>query len=506
MSITQLAKYLYRHYQLRSFVAAPSPNEIYFLSSHDIYRLNTSTCTREVVTKLPFEPKCLTAVNNWICCGGERGKFAAIRLGSREGRFDFGNEADDRLPLHLDPVQRVDMSLLSDRFNHYSRPLARLRTIGGDIVNCITIWFPQPHPEKGSYKKPVALLANNDRTVSIVDLEELDILQTLEQDDCINLARISPDGQLLIAIGDDPYMHIYKREEKNDGSDSHSTAPYTWVKKTEVQLPSQHKDDQSAMKGSFTASFSRRYLAVGTQYGTICVFELQTLMESESPPPFCTFTTTRPNTSDGAVRCLQFNPIEPIDLLAITEDDGRIIVADVRCLHFRQVIKIDSNADNVEHVTVRDRTSSSLIDPLLRHFLSEGEPETGNEYRSDNLRYRNVADEYGLSPEEMEVLEALQSQTRRREQIANGDRERETSPTWNDVVHNRSNLRSAEPRTTRNSLPGSLREFTNSRINDSLRTCKCPACCFNFIFSSLQIFWSAIRSGNKEKMLIVAEH
>ncbi|ELR04467.1 hypothetical protein VC83_01983 [Pseudogymnoascus destructans] len=465
------------HWQLRSFVHSPSLGKIHYLGVRDIYEIDTSKQTRRIVDTLSFKPKCLVSSNGWICCGGEKGRFTALHLDSNEGGVGPPSEADARLPLDLDPFRRLHLSLQ----NRDSRPGAgadanrnrsQMRIIGDEILNCITLWFPRSDVAEGAYTKPVAVVASNDLSAYIVDLKTLEIIESVEQVDPVNLGRISPDGSVLIVVGDDPYMHVYKRSLESGSRKDEDD--YSWSKCHAVQLPGQRIGDEGDMRGSFAGDFSDRYLAVGTQHGMVVVYETAHLIRPEKPRPIVTFPTTRPNTKHGAVRSLQFSPSSPYDLLAVTEDGGRVIVADVRSLNTRQVIDVGESVEGFELVTLTESTGDNAIDPRLQADLdARGDDSTDFFDSFLDSGQRRAAPQlinhgtHQLTRDETAVLEALQIERRRRE--------RETNPTasnnpWNSVADElRARTRTGERRSPNINLPGPLRDLLSSRNTDSLR-------------------------------------
>jgi hypothetical protein len=184
-------------------------------------------------------------------------------------------------------------------------------------------------------------------------------------------------------------------------------------------------------RGSFAACFSStgRYLAVGTQYGTISIFDAAALGVPGVDPLLLAFNTTRPNAEFGAVRDMAFAP-GPVDLLAWTEDRGRVGVADIRTgFDSRQILYLDRD-DDFEHLSVTDR---STIDPrLLEQRGDRGESllssfanalDTSLESRQNRhsdgqgpLARYNIP----LTAEETAVLEAIQDYRRRQDQYNAG--------------------------------------------------------------------------------------
>jgi hypothetical protein len=355
--------------------------------------------------------------------------------------------------------------------------------IGLEIVNCVTLWFPKPYMKDHTYEKPVAVLSNNDHSVAIVDLEGFEVLDTLKLDDCVNRAVMSPDGRLLVAVGDDPYMHVYHRKQQggiHKSSFSPKSSKFEWAKCQRVQLQGQHLSDKSDMRGSFATAFSPsgRYLAVGTQYGIISVFETSCLTTPDEDPLIVSFTSSRPNQRAGAVRALEFSP-EPYDLLAWTENNGRAGVADIRrCFMSRQILVMDPHAEGVDQVSVTDRSDDPVIDPRLRQFRTDSDGNTSdslNAHERRQLRHLEREIHSSLNPDELAVLMTIQSDRRQREaarQAITGGTENGTSLTdpSDDI---RSNFWRENVGTRRNpasTLPSSLREFISGRASDSLRS------------------------------------
>ncbi|RCI09509.1 hypothetical protein L249_4086 [Ophiocordyceps polyrhachis-furcata BCC 54312] len=463
-----------QHWQLRSLISAQKRHLVYFPGgngSNHVQRLDTLTHECETIKLLTFAPRCLAVRDGWLCCGSETGEFVAIRLDDDavESASRLELNADLRRHFGLDGLHDESlMSLLATRQSNKSL-IAKGVKLAKDRVNCVTIWSPPTlfSAAPDAYAEPVAVLANNDRTVIIVSLrdfergEKTDPLEVVTYPDFVNRAIISPDGRLLIAILDDPYLYVHERTPQNpDSSSSSSSSSSTsstdagvalqWELRQKFLLKSQRKDDRSDSRGSFAACFSSSgaylavgtqhgtvsifdttllaladgeplittftsspYLAVGTQHGTVSIFDTTLLALADGEPLITTFTSSRPESGPGAVRDMAFCP-GPFDILAWTEDRGHIGFADMRSnFVMRQIIDINAEAD-FEHIDILDRNT---IDPRL--LSSNGEWRSG---RSASSRRRNGEGldtlNQPLTADETLVLEAIRSDRRRRERLS----------------------------------------------------------------------------------------
>lgn len=501
-----------RHWQLRSLISAEGSNIVYYPSGAgnlQVQRLDTDTRETETINILPFLPRCLVAKNGWICSGGETGEFTAIDLNEDGFAPDIATDdaaLEQALESNPDASQLLEQSgdlVNTLRVRQSIRTLAHARKnlvgkskqFGKERVNCITLWFPPStlQPFEGAYDEPVAVLANNDKSVAIVSLRTQELLIEIEYPDCVNRAVCSPDGRLLIAISDDPYLYIYEQACINghtkDALGSAAFKPiYRWTQRNKIHLISQRKEDRSDNRGSFAACFSSsgRYLAVGTQYGAISIFDTTTITDPEVISLVTSFTTSRPGNTLGAVRAMEFAP-GPVDLLAWTEDRGRVGVADMRdgCIS-RQVLHLDKE-DDYDHISLSDRASIDprLLDSRRSSDLSRPTP-TSNADLADMSRHLVSSTDaeverlnQPLTPDETRVLEALQVYSRRREERAAlrasatqrllGDRERDRSS--NPDTRHTATTADAAARTERsaivsaavNDVLGSIRDIRDQR-------------------------------------------
>ncbi|KAJ4164568.1 hypothetical protein LMH87_006237 [Akanthomyces muscarius] len=423
-----------QHWQLRSLISAEKRHLIYFPGgngSNHVQRLNTSTQECETIKLLTFAPRCLVAENGWLCCGSESGDFVAIRLDegtdSSNPNTPLNLDPDARLPLNMESREESLLSLITQARRSNKSLIAKSVKLANDRVNCITMWFPGAlaPPVVGAYTEPVAILANNDCTVTVISLRDFDQsdktapLDIVTYPDFVNRATISPDGRIMVAILDDPYLYVHVRTETS--RESGRLPEYTWELRRRLMLKSQKKGDRADSRGSFAACFSNSgsYLAVGTQHGVISIYDGELLLNVDAQPLITTLESSRPRSGPGAIRDMAFCP-GPFDILAWTEDRGHIGIADVRANFIvRQIVDINADAD-FEHVNIFDRNT---IDPRLLDGQSSSRRDGGQLARGGLSTTRREGGgridtlNQPLTPSETLVLEAIQGDRRRRDRI-----------------------------------------------------------------------------------------
>lgn len=302
-----------------------------------------------------------------------------------------------------------------------------------DRVNCITLWFPPVDMPAwpGAHPEPVAVLANNDKTVALVNLDDfddndkIDPFHTLTYPDFVNRAVISPDGRLLVAVLDDPYLYVHERVQTPTPSEGGSLfgPQHKWEYRDRYLLKSQKRNDETQSRGSFALCFSNSgaFLAVGTQYGTISIFDATAFTDPSRDPLLVSFQSSRPEALPGAVRDMAFCP-GPYDLLAWTEDRGRVGIADVRTgFVYRQILDLTDRV-GVEEVSVSDENAIDprLLNPRLDRDDTSPSGLPGFLAPSDRRRGGMGRPRYDtpLTATETRILDALQDGRRRREQRA----------------------------------------------------------------------------------------
>lgn len=337
------------HWQLRHYIANPEPHLLYFASDHNILCLNTETHKATHVAALPFSVRCFAAGHGFICAGGgdpsgpEAGEFAIVKLNP-----SWAAEVDAMLPLNLGSNSTPHKELTPD-----------VKSIGKDIVNSVTI-HKLKDPDPLVEDDIVAVVTSNDRMVRILSLTQGNIeTHRLEMPFAVNHATISPNGEFLVAVGDYQQAYFYERtfsrsdRPRSLGGYASSCDLMGWDLLNIIML---HVLKPTIVSGYFTTAWSpsSRLCAVASECGYITVIEMERLknLENGEDAIVTVFPGTRPEAQagPGAIRTLMFSPA-PWDLLAWAEDQGRVVVADLRdCCRSQQILKLDQEDGNVKKV------------------------------------------------------------------------------------------------------------------------------------------------------------
>ncbi|KAI9877814.1 MAG: hypothetical protein M1830_002748 [Pleopsidium flavum] len=379
-----------KHWQLRNYISSTDPGFIYYASNKDIYCLHTSTRKRELIAVLPWAPICLAAAFGWIVVGGlEKGRCAFVKLRDNgvEGPSPSSSrrhaDVDALLPLDLDPESRFQAhhflagSRPDSDFIGVRKAEVQIQELGSDIVNSVTI-----HRLRGDGKEFqdefIAVMTNNDHTVRIFSLTQSRGLDTLHFPSPMNHATISPDGSLLVAVGDEPHAYFHKRV--TTGSIQVQNGPV--LLRNEWQLIASPLLQVTGPEDGgmcFTTAFSPsgHICAVASQHGIITIFDTSSIMGEEEDDDavieiFRSSRASLPHSASqiGAPRSMCFSPA-PWDLLAWAEDHGRVCVADARhAFRSRQTIELDVDDPEIDRAEITD-LADELIHPELRALTTE---------------------------------------------------------------------------------------------------------------------------------------
>jgi hypothetical protein len=378
--------------------------------------------------------------------GPDDGNFAAIKVTGFPPTHP--SEVDAALP--LDFQHRLPLPPMLGAASRI-----RLEKIGEDIVNSITI---HKFPAVGdAQEEVVAVLTNNDRTVRIYSLTQDLEVAVLDLPFAMNHATISPDGQMLVAVGDSSTAFFYERIKTKRPSSIKTPEGRAQMLPPEWQLLEQvslHHLSDAFADGYFSTAWSPygRLCAVGSECGYISIFDVELLRRVEYAEDALVelIPSTRPDTeasaasvrtmpgverpTPGAIRTMHFSP-SPWDLLIWSEGQGRVCVADLRAgLRVKQVLNLDPKAEGIERLEIADfdltvspgmhelRREADFIRSYRRALDSEGTAAAVDAathyFEADSERSRLLDtdnDPHGLTAHERQVLETLRS-TRQREE------------------------------------------------------------------------------------------
>lgn len=439
------------HYQLRHLISSPEPDILFYASGPRIYCFNTVTQTRTHITTLPWDARCMSSGFGFVAVGGpEGGNFAAIKL---KGFPPAECDVDSALPLNFQ--HRLPCPPVINATH------VQLDKIGDDIVNSITIHKFPAEGDDGQ-DEVVAVLTNNDRTVRMYSLTQDLEVTVLDLPFAMNHATISPDGSLLVAVGDISTAYFFERVRKDKPSSMKTPEGRIQVFPPEWQLLEQvslYRPSDLLADGYFSTAWSPngRLCAVGSECGYISVFDVELLkiVEHGEDAVVQLISSTRPDTeasapsvrtmpgierpTPGAIRTMQFAP-NPWDLLIWSEDQGRVCVADLRAgMKVKQVLDLNPKEEGLEKLEIADfdltispemhelRREADFIRSYRRALDSDGTAaavSAATEYfGADSERQRlnrlgvveSDNDPHGLTAHERQVLEALRS-TRQRDE------------------------------------------------------------------------------------------
>ncbi|KAL8997580.1 MAG: hypothetical protein Q9169_003198 [Polycauliona sp. 2 TL-2023] len=379
-----------RHPQLKNFISTADHDIIYYACENEVYALHLSTRKRELIIQLPWKVQCLDARHGWICVGGpDKGRCAFIcisRQEPRSGRESFSAheaEVDALLPLDLDPDSRTLTQSYFRRLRasspaSRSKPEVQIHELAASTPNSITnsvAIHRLPTDQKSQSNEVVCVITINDSTVRIFSLSHSRLLSTLQFSCFMNHASISPDGRLLVAVGDEPKAFFYRRIPAST-SPGEPDARLTWQEIAEPRL-----NPASLGDACFTTAFSPsgHICAVAQQSGVVTIFDTSLVREDmeDDDAVLQVLKSSRPSIPHdhiGAIRSMCFSP-SPWDLLAWCEERGRVCIADLRnACRSRQTVDLDLDSPKLNRTTVTDledgqTTSEQRQLQIERRFL-----------------------------------------------------------------------------------------------------------------------------------------
>ena len=180
----------------------------------------------------------------------------------------------------------------------------------------------------------------------------------------MNHASISPDGKLLLAVGDEGRAFFCRRIRlpgaTTAGENSYARHEWHEIAEPELSLTDQEGD------ACFTTAFSPsgHICAVASQSGVVTLFDTALIHDDMDPEDAVidvlkSSRASIPRNFVGAVRSMSFSPA-PWDLLAWAEDQGRVCVVDLRNgFYSKQVIELETDSPDLNRADVEDHDTTS---------------------------------------------------------------------------------------------------------------------------------------------------
>ena len=180
----------------------------------------------------------------------------------------------------------------------------------------------------------------------------------------MNHASISPDGRLLLAVGDEGRAFFCRRIRLRGATTAgeNSYARYEWHQIAEPELSLTDHDSDACFTTAFSPS--GHLCAVASQSGVITLFDTALIYDDMEPDDAVvdvlkSSRASIPGNFVGAVRSMSFSPA-PWDLLAWAEDQGRVCVVDLRNgFYSKQVIELETGSPDLSRAVVEDHDTTS---------------------------------------------------------------------------------------------------------------------------------------------------
>lgn len=248
----------------------------------------------------------------------------------------------------------------------------------------------------------VAILTNNDKTVRVYSLPQRLETCVLDLPFAMNHATVSPDGTMLVAVGDVNQAYIFRRDIKGTPPQipkPHNRLTSGSVEWTLTNVVSLHVSSPDTTMGYFTTAWSPngRLVALGSEGGYITVLDVDTLIDAELEDEDAIVAVvpgSRPDVPQphpGAVRSMLFSP-DPWDLLIWAEDQGRVCIGDLRTgLRRKQVVTLDPREEGLQKVEFEDlpQEETTLPEDSVTRTLDQLERDFVRQYREAQARDSN---------------------------------------------------------------------------------------------------------------------
>jgi len=315
------------HFQLRNLVwAGPHAHQVFYCVNDQVRRYDAGVDLDDLVLDLSWhhascqvpsvghvQISCMSVFHDLVAVGGFHGEFILRHLHHPAGQL-----------------------MWSDRLSH------------GE--NAITNALEMTHARSGAV---LAVAANNDAHVRVVDVERGVTLHDLTLDWSVNYAAVHPDNpNLILVVGDDPTGYVLDVTKASDGR----TESSSWRSHVVYEL-------KGHLDYSFAAAWhpqGGRLLATGNQDGTARVWDARYVDGQASAACL--------RGQVGAIRSLRFSPCgqylagaEPADFVHLWSLNAGII--------HEQEIDLFGEIAGISFTPQGDGLYVGLSDPLFGGML-----------------------------------------------------------------------------------------------------------------------------------------
>ncbi|SAM01661.1 hypothetical protein [Absidia glauca] len=260
------------HWQLRDEVLALSASELFFPCGQTVYKYNYKTRQRQpLIRDLGYPPTCMTTGYGYWAAGGERGDLTLCDIHSHY-----------QLSIPASPSRSINNGLCFTKSGHDLR----------------------------------LLVSNNDATLRVFSVPLLQLLETIDFRTSVNHAAASPDGTMMVSVGDDSTVHLFKLNSNG------------------------HYEKMSTMAASRDANFSVSWnhssekFAVASQDGTVHIWDIR------SQEPLFKFGGEQNSITKTAARCVKFSQGGAVDLMAYSEHVSHVSIIDARTFDTQQTLRV----------------------------------------------------------------------------------------------------------------------------------------------------------------------
>jgi len=304
------------HWQLRDLLLPDDSrykHQLLYPTGQDIYKFNYKTGIQDDFIKdLGYPPTCMAAGYGYWASGGQRGDLT-----------------------------------LKDMNSDY---LVSITTAPGNTINNGLCFSKQ----NGQIK---LLVSNNDGSIRIFTVPELQLVGALNFRTAVNCTSISPDGSKMVTVGDDNRVQLFNISASGEFEKSNTMAV--------------SRDANFSIAWNHTSE----KFAVSSQDGSVHVWDIR------NRNPVARFSGLHPSITKGAARSVKFTQSGAVDLLAFTEHVSHVHVVDARTFNDQQTLRIGSASLDVPITGLCFSNDSKKMFIGLENALLDFDIDTGNRRR-----------------------------------------------------------------------------------------------------------------------------